>query len=101
MKYFESLFTIIITSVAGVVNVGNVITWLTDNKIFFNIAGASLITIFTLIWWLFKIRNDNRKSAIEMEIKRIELEERKISCDERKIELEISKQSLNDLNRKI
>lgn len=100
-EFYSKLIGIILTSASGVINLTNIATWLTENKIFFNIAGASLITILTLVWWLFKIRNDNRKSAIEMDIKRIELEERKISCDERKIELEISKQSLNDINRKI
>lgn len=63
-------------------------------KYFFSVSGTILITLVTIIWWLFKIRNDNRKSDIELEIKRIELEERKIACDELRIELEIKKQQL-------
>ena len=84
----------ILTSIAGVINIGNVVSWISYNKIFFNISGAILITIVTLIWWILKIISDNRKSKIELEIKKFELEERKITCEELRIEVEIKKQQL-------
>jgi len=96
MEQFKNSIGVILTAVSGVVNVGNIIVWLNENKIFFSISGTILITVLTAIWWLFKIINDNRKSDIELEIRKIELEERKIKCEENRIELEIKKQSKSE-----
>lgn len=91
-EYFQNLLGIILTSVSGVGNLANIVSFINENKIIFNMFFLTLISIATLIYWIFRIVGKYKKDKIDIAIKTLEFEDRKLSCEERRLELEIKKQ---------
>lgn len=84
----------LLTIISSVGNLANIVAWLNENKIIFNIGFLFLISFATLIYWIIRGYGKYRKDKLDCEIKQIELLNKQIEVEERKLEHEIKKQQL-------